>query len=56
MWFFDWWSHIIIPYHVKVGVHKTCGIEDITFFIYHETTYDHVVKESYDFVSGDSIS
>ena len=26
----------------------------VAFFIFHETTYNHVIKESYDFVQGDS--
>ena len=40
---------------VKFGVHRTCGIGDIVFFICHETLYNQVVKESCDFVHGGPI-
>ena len=61
MWFFEWWPHIISHQTVKFGVHRCANlvylwIGDITFFLYHETIYDHVMKELCDFVRRSSIS
>ena len=50
IWFFEWCSHVISHYPVKFGVHRTCEIGVRTFFICHETTYNHVIKESCNFV------
>ena len=52
MWFFEFWSQVISHYLVKFDVHRTCGIGDIAFFICHETTYNHVLTESCDFLHG----
>ena len=46
---------MISQYPANVGVHEICGIRDKTFFIYHETTYNHVIKESCVFVYGGSV-
>ena len=43
--FSESWSYIIIHYPVKFGVHRICGIGDITFFVCHETTRNYVIKE-----------
>ena len=45
-------THLISQYPFKLFDHRTCGIGDITFFICHETAYNHVIKESCDFVCG----
>ena len=55
MYFFEFWSHVISQYPVKFSVHRTCEIGDIAFFICYETTYYHVIKQSYDFVHGGPI-
>ena len=55
MRFIKLWSHVLNHYSVKSGVHRTCGIGDIAFFIYHEITYSHVIKELFDFGHGDQI-
>ena len=55
MFFFEFWSKVRSHYPVKFDVHRTCGIWEITFFICHETTYNHVLEESCDFVSGGPI-
>ena len=44
--FFEFW------YQVKFDVRRTCGIGDTAFFTCHETTYNHVLTESCDFVHG----
>ena len=48
------------PYHKPPNCVKWCTqdfwIGDVTFFLYHKTIYDHVMKESCDFVRGCSIS
>ena len=56
MWVFGWWAHVISYLPNKFSVHKICGIGDITFFICHEPTYDHTVKESYDYVCDGPVS
>ena len=55
MRFFEFWSYVISHYPVKSLVHRTCGIRDLAFFICHKTTYNHVIKESCDFLHGASI-
>ena len=55
MWFFGFWSQVISHYPVKFDVHRTCGIGDITVFIAHETTYNHLIKESCGFLYGGPI-
>ena len=47
----------VIHHHpFTFSVRRTCATEDITFFICHGTAYDHVIKESCDFVRGGLIS
>ena len=48
--FFEFWSHVINHYLVKFGVHRTCGVGDIAFFICpaRDYTYSHVIKEPCD--------
>ena len=53
--FSESWSYIIIHYPVKFGVHRICGIGDITFFVCHETTRNYAIKELWDFVYGGPI-
>ena len=55
MWFFEYWSHVLSHYPVKLGVHRTCGIEVRTFFICHEISYNHVIKELFNFMDGGPI-
>ena len=55
MLFFECWFHVTSHYPVTFGVHRTCGIGDLTFFVCHEATYNHVIKESCDFVYGGPI-
>lgn len=47
---FGCWFHVISHLPVKFGVHRTCGIGDITLFICLETTCNQVIKESCDLV------
>ena len=47
--------HVISHLPVKFGVHRTCGIGDITLFICLETTCNQVIKESCDFSHGGPI-
>ena len=49
MWFFEWRTHVISYHSVKVNVHRTCGNGDVAI-------YDHVIKESCDFVREGPIS
>ena len=44
MWCFESRSNVMSHYPVKFDVNRTCGIRDITFFVCHETTYNHVIK------------
>ena len=37
---------------VKLGVHRTSGIEDIALSLCHETACNHVIRESCNFVYG----
>ena len=53
--FVNCWSNVISHFPVKFTFHRTFEIGDITFFIYHETAYNHVIKESCYFVHGRSI-
>ena len=55
-WFFEFWFQVISHYPVKLDIHRTCGIGDIASFFCHETTYNHVPKESCNFVNGGLIS
>ena len=50
--FFEFWYQVISCYPVQFDVRRTCGIGDIVFFTCHETTYNHVLTESCDFVHG----
>ena len=43
-------------YPVRFDVHMTCGIGEMIVFIFHETSYDHMMKEPCDFVRGDPSS
>ena len=56
MWFFKWWPQVISHHPFKPGVYRTCDIEDITFLIYHETKYSHMIKELCNFVRGMAVS
>ena len=49
-------SSVIHHQTFTFSVHRTYATGDIMFFICHETTYDHVIKESCDFVRGDPLS
>ena len=53
--FFSWF-HVKNHYFVKFGVHRLFRIGDITFFIFHEAIYNHLIKISCDFVHGDPIT
>ena len=50
IWLFKCFFYVINHYPVKFGVHRTCGIGDITFLICHETSHNHVIKELCEFV------
>ena len=50
-----WRPHFRSHHLVKFGVHRTFEIGDKTL-ICLETTYDHVIKESCEFVHGVPIS
>ena len=52
MWFFAFWPYVIGQCPVEFGVRRTCGIGDIAFFICQKTTYNHLTKESCNFVYG----
>ena len=55
MWFFEYWFRVISSYPVNLCVHRTCRIGVTTFFIWHETMYNHVIKELCNFVHGGPI-
>ena len=55
IWFFEWWFDFINHDRIKFCVHKTFGIGNITFFVCHKTTYDHMINKSYDFVRGEKL-
>ena len=50
-----YWSCVISSSPVNLCVHRTCGIGVRMFFICHEATYNHVIKELCDFVHSGPI-
>lgn len=40
---------------VTFGGHRPCRSQDIVFLIWYMTSYDHVIKRSYDLVGGPSL-
>lgn len=55
MQFFEWKPHVMHHHPVKFSTDRTRAIANITFFICHDTTYDHVIKVSCDFVPGGQV-
>ena len=50
------WFFVKNHHRIKFHVDKSCGIRDITFYSHHTTVYDHLIKESCDFVDGGPLS
>ena len=50
--FFESWSHVINHHPVNFGVHSTCRIDGIVFFLCHDATCYNMIKESCDVVAN----